>query len=558
MNTTRVLTILLIIPLIGFGVSKWIEVDYESEFMLAISQQDWFDQDKAHLYSLKNVCSHPEGKKELPACFMFNSMLLMQKASIFAGVLPLLMIFMISVGGRISRNNREVLLKIFTPGLHLTIYALVLLIIVNAVLLMASLYLGESMLLGMVHLYLIGAIGIGALIGASSMIKSSLNALKKAESTVIGKNIRESDSPGLFRFVKDIAGKIDALPPDNIIVGLDPNFFVTEAIVNCQAERFSGRTLYISMPLCRILSVNELKSIIGHELAHYKGEDTVYSKKFYPIYRGASDAISYLAYDTQEVSSAWSLIPAIYLLSYFLDAFSIVENKISRERELVADMEGSIITSKEDASSALVKIHAFTGLWDDAGEEVLNALREGSAIANVSILFKELTVKRAAEENFEGLADERLVHPTDSHPPLSIRLESLGVDIASMKQKAQDIDPSDIAIELIDGFESIELELSEYQQKLYRNYLKILSAQFPGDEDVKLPETEEDLAYTVHIDPVHENLKPSDLLATAYYHQREGDDNKYLAYLKHTFKKYPNTEEGGVALKTLMELEEGF
>ncbi|MGA2182249.1 MAG: M48 family metalloprotease [Bryobacteraceae bacterium] len=35
--------------------------------------------------------------------------------------------------------------------------------------------------------------------------------------------------------------------------------------------------MYLSEPFCHILSVRELRAIIGHELGHFQGQDTVFS-----------------------------------------------------------------------------------------------------------------------------------------------------------------------------------------------------------------------------------------------------------------------------------------
>jgi hypothetical protein len=61
------------------------------------------------------------------------------------------------------------------------------------------------------------------------------------------------------------------LMPETVVIGVDPTFFVTEAEVVTLSGRLWGRTLYCSMPLARILTVDELTAIIGHELGHFRG-----------------------------------------------------------------------------------------------------------------------------------------------------------------------------------------------------------------------------------------------------------------------------------------------
>ena len=430
-KTIRTLAVLLIIPVVTFAIAKGFELGYEGEE---------------------------------------QAMILLQKTAIIAGVLPIIMMFFIALAGRISRNNRNVLLKTFGPGLHLTIYGLVGLIIIDATILIVAIYLIETTLFGRPHVFLIGAIAAGTMVGAASMITNSLNALKINEIDAPGKILEESEHPRLFDFINNTARELNTSPPQHILVGIFPSFFVTEMDVKCQNQNLSGKTLYLSLSLCRIMEKEEIKSIIGHELAHYKGEDTVFSKKFDPIYRRATGAIYGLASTTgytaneDEDYGSWALIPARYILAHFLDSFSVADSTIRRERELAADKEGSNITNQISTASALVKSSLFSSLWEDVEEEVFNTIREGKPIENVSVLFKELVTKHAVPESLEGLVDQEMMHPTDSHPTLSLRLESLGMDISSVEDIALDINPPEVAIELFESYQEIEKELSEYYQ----------------------------------------------------------------------------------------------
>src|SRR5207253_136023 len=98
--------------------------------------------------------------------------------------------------------------------------------------------------------------------------------------------------PRLWSFVADAAQSAGVAPPEHLVLGLEPNFYVTEAHVQCLDGELHGRTMYLSIPLARIFSQQELRAVLGHELGHYKGDDTVFSQKFYPIYRGTLDSLT--------------------------------------------------------------------------------------------------------------------------------------------------------------------------------------------------------------------------------------------------------------------------
>lgn len=254
---------------------------------------------------------------------------------------------------------------------------------------------------------------------------------------------------------------------------LDPNFFVAEADVVCLNGTLTGRTLYFSLPLSRILSVAELSAVIGHELGHFKGLDTKFSERFYPIYRGTASSIASLASTGGEGSAAVALLPAIAILSYFLECFAVAESRISRDRELAADREGAAVTSPAVFAAALVKIHAFSGLWQALQDAAVEALQQGKAFVNASKTYADAAVESAKPEALEGLAETHLSHPTDSHPPLGVRLASLGVTIGEVAGPSLLVTPGDAAISLVPEPENREEELSDAYQAILARQLGI-------------------------------------------------------------------------------------
>ena len=84
-----------------------------------------------------------------------------------------------------------------------------------------------------------------------------------------------------------------------------------------------------------------------------------------------------------------ALLPAIAILSYFLECFSVAESRISRIRELEADKEGAVVSSETAMVSSLVKLHAFSGAWSSIEEATIENLHKGKAFVNISKTFAE-------------------------------------------------------------------------------------------------------------------------------------------------------------------------
>jgi hypothetical protein len=283
MNRLWLFALVLGIPLIAFAVAEGIQAYFNSELRSA-ARGRYTDVDPNALsqLSIDRLCETPDPKLR-DICATNRNLNLMSAGAIWAGGIGLALVFAIRLAGSAARTNRRLLLYLFKPGLYLTVLSLVGLVLVHAGLIMAAIYYGESILVGRVHIFIIGAIGIGAFLGIAVMVPNIFSLVRKAQTLVIGKIISREQAPALWEQVAEIAQKLGALHPEQIVLGLDPNFFVTEADVICLDGRLSGRTLYCSLPLSRILSREEFSAIVGHELGHYRGLDTEFSLKFFPI-----------------------------------------------------------------------------------------------------------------------------------------------------------------------------------------------------------------------------------------------------------------------------------
>src|SRR5690606_6087716 len=121
-----------------------------------------------------------------------------------------------------------------------------------------------------------GFAGIGALLGLGILWRT-LRMFRPAVGAVIGVPFSPIEQPRLALLVQQIAKATNARMPDNIVLGLDPNFFATTAPMHTPTSRrlLTGQTLYLSLPLMRVLSLDEVKAVVGHELAHFSGSDTI-------------------------------------------------------------------------------------------------------------------------------------------------------------------------------------------------------------------------------------------------------------------------------------------
>lgn len=472
------------IPVGGYLAGIYVESDFKTQWANLIAKEfgeKGLEALKTGQLSLERLCEAPQAATE-SVCQTYSYVQFLQNASAFAFVAGLALLLAIFLGARLASTNRTLLLTVFSPGIKVVLLALFGLILVQGAIATYGAYIVESTAIHRVHFVLIGGIGLGALLGAVAMIKAGFSISKRASTSVLGKSISEATEPVLWRLVKDTATRLGATPPKNIIIGLEPNFYVTSAdvVVYPSASKQSDETLYLSLPLMRILSTEELTAVIGHELGHFRGEDTKFSLCFYPIYAGTAQALTALEGRSENKAGRLALLPAFAILSFFMEQFAKAERTLGRNRELEADKAGASVASGRALATSLLKIGAFAPLWGSIRTAIVEALNQGKAYTNVSALYADVAASSGKPELLEEVAATATTHPTDTHPPTAARIQAMGLSVAELKQDALTINADTSSANLLTHLTEIEEELTDLE---HRFLLEIGAAKLPEGEE---------------------------------------------------------------------------
>ncbi|MDB6022290.1 MAG: hypothetical protein JWQ04_2147 [Pedosphaera sp.] len=234
----------------------------------------------------------------------------------------------------------------------------------------------------------------------------------------MSRRITAEQAPELWQAVRDAASRLQTAPPDNIIIGIQLNFYVTELAVWDGHELAKGRTLFLSYPLLKQLPEEEIIAIIGHELGHFIGDDTRLTREFYPLKLKAHATLITLA---QSVWVGWT---SLHFLNFFGWCFGETERAVSRKRELLADEKAAALTSREIAARALVRFHVLIEAFQQG---LVDTVRKGAQSPLDVPLYTVVREKLPAGVPFwTELFEKKLPHPLDTHPALQVRLEALG------------------------------------------------------------------------------------------------------------------------------------
>lgn len=467
----KVLLVVMAIPAIGFAVSF---------FILNDMNQSLESEGIGDVTSLCEIVRSGQFGNEVTAelrgaCQEVANIVLLGRGSVIAAAIGILIPVLYWLASIFAGESRKRIALVFPIVLRISVLLIAASVLLQGAILTYAAYIGESYAIGRVHLFIIGAIGLGALIGGLKLIGAAMSFGGKLQMSAIGKVLKAADAPQLFSFVRSLAEKLGAKEPQNIIVGLEPTFYVTNSDIQVPGyeKQITGETLYVSAPLARLLSKEEFASVVGHELGHFRGNDTIYSMRFAPVYAGLGKALGALATDEDEGASGLAKLPAIAMLSYMYELFATNVAKIGRDREHKADEVGAEVGSALALSTALIKVSLYSSLWNHARQQNIERLNQGKIATNLSIVFQDTAKYDVEHENIEQIMESTLKqsisHPTDSHPPVSTRLQALGINAEEITKDMLLI-PEHAAIHLLDKSQEIEEEITLFEHKLMVAY----------------------------------------------------------------------------------------
>jgi Zn-dependent protease with chaperone function len=361
-----------------------------------------------------------------------------KSTSIIISLIILVYFTSILILSKIAINKMQILHLFFKPLFYLTSFLLIVFILVNGILACSTIYYAEMSLFNTAHGGILFVIIIGVFIGIVSIIKSIFLSFKKTPEKVKG-TLLKSDNE-IVKYINSIAKEYHVPTIDNIIIGKSPSFFVTESKLEYNKKTLKGKSMYLSSLICNLISIKEFKALIIHELAHFKGKDTKYSMKFYPIYRGCYHGIDDLDNKMDGIKSI-AIVPAYYLYLFFLESFTKAESKLSRKRELIADKEAIKMTSPLIFATSLLKISAISSLWTYANDKALDEtyFENNSITETKALLYFNKILPIINTKNYMNLLNYRVSHPFDTHPTTFERIKNSGINISEVLENIGNI-----------------------------------------------------------------------------------------------------------------------
>lgn len=164
------------------------------------------------------------------------------------------------------------------------------------------------------------------------------------------KPIDESEAPRLYQIVRELCTRAD-LPMPRLYITPDeqPNAFAT-------GRSPKHAAVAVTTGITKLLSEDELRGVLAHELSHVKHRDTLIQAVAATI-GGAITYIAYMLLWFGDDESPLGLISALAMVILAPIAASIIQLAISRQREYSADASGAAICGNpESLASALLRL----------------------------------------------------------------------------------------------------------------------------------------------------------------------------------------------------------
>jgi Zn-dependent protease with chaperone function len=467
------LVMVLAIPVLATAFSILARNDWEARWQSTLvrqlaAQRMRPDARLIARYSLSSLCGDPRSANRLPPCrtYRWHSGVILASAGV--GGAGFLLLGGLLLASRLCGVRRAWLTALFKPSLVAAAAGVAGIGLLNAVLAMAAVGAVTSYLFGnpvdRVSLSTLLVAGTAAVVWGLGMAVAAFSVIRRPTVTLIGRVLDPAGQAALVEEVGRLAAVADAARPGHLVACLAPAFFVTELNVACLDGDVKGRTLCLSLPLLRILTVGEFRALLAHEFAHFSKEDEGYARRVAPFYAGASRALDRLAAQAHGIMKP-AVIPPRALMAFFLDGVREAADS-GASREFDADRFAAAAAGGAELASALVKMQAFGAAWYTVAGAMFDAVAVRSQFVNASALFQEVVTANAGREHLLGIGGQHQDHPTDRHPALAERLTALNLDLGPVADAALMTRPSPAAVSLIAGHEALERELSASEHQL--------------------------------------------------------------------------------------------
>jgi heat shock protein HtpX len=202
--------------------------------------------------------------------------------------------------------------------------------------------------------YAIGGIQIASVFLVIALVMNGVAywfSDKIAIASARAKPLSEQEAPRIYQMVRELTTRADLPMPKLYLIPSDqPNAFAT-------GRNPKHAAVAVTQGITKLLSEDELRGVISHELAHVKNRDILTQS----VASAIGAMITYLAYFALwfggDDDSPLGLIGSLALVLLAPIAATLIQLAVSRQREYAADATGAQVSGNpESLASALLRL----------------------------------------------------------------------------------------------------------------------------------------------------------------------------------------------------------
>jgi Zn-dependent protease with chaperone function len=266
------------------------------------------------------------------------------------------------------------------------------------------------------------------------LLVTSLFGTRRPTFSPPGRRLEPAEAPALFAIIDDLAARGGTSPPADVYLTPFPDLAVTEV-----GRLFrTRRVMIVGAPLLQLLTVDELRAGIAHELGHFIGGDTrltTFTAQTHALFASVVTTVARDPFRTGtthfaiEGGLAFAEALGRMLVGGYGRLFLRIMRPLGRRQERAADSLSAELVGGRTTARALEKIAIRAPLYERYLEmDVGFAVGKGAMPSDLSAGFaRALEINLASEEGrrFVEAVRTRLTDPYDTHPSLYDRLLAL-------------------------------------------------------------------------------------------------------------------------------------
>jgi Zn-dependent protease with chaperone function len=245
-----------------------------------------------------------------------------------------------------------------------------------------------------------------------------------------GIRLNRTQYPGAFALVDEVAARVQADPIHEIFLVPDTEVGVWEETALYLPPGSGKRKIVLGMGALSFLTLDELRSVLAHEYAHFSHRDTFFGRFIYRV----THSTAILLHELRR-HGGWVryLNPMYWALRLFATLYPRLSARFSRIREYYADRCAVEGYGRDLFARSLITVSLESSFFGEAGSSgALTLGAEGHGFKNVYhfVGAARREFDREAPDGAEQVLSAMLVEPShrlDSHPSLRERLDAQGV-----------------------------------------------------------------------------------------------------------------------------------